>query len=78
VGNDFMDLAKPGLIKQYCLPNAMFTFKEYLEDFASPELKERGTKLIKEMMSTVEHKNLVPKIEDNLNKIAEGQRDLYF
>ena len=56
----------------------MFTFKEYLEDFASPELKEKGIKLIKEMLTTVEHKNLVPKIEDNLNKIENGQRDIYF
>jgi 2-iminoacetate synthase len=78
VGNDFMDLAKPGLIKQYCLPNAMFTFREYLEDFASPELKEKGLKLIKNMLKDVEHKNLVPKIEENLEKIGEGQRDLYF
>ena len=78
VGNDFMDLAKPGLIKQYCLPNAMFTFREYLEDFASPELKEKGMKLIKNMLSEVEHKNLVPKIEENLEKIGEGQRDIYF
>ena len=73
-----MDLAKPGLIKQFCLPNAMFTFKEYLEDFASPELREKGTALIKEMLKTVEHQNLIPKIEDNLNKISQGERDLYF
>ena len=32
VGADFMDLAKPGLIKEYCKPNAMFTFREYLEE----------------------------------------------
>ena len=56
----------------------MFTFKEYLEDFASPELREKGTALIKEMLKTVEHQNLIPKIEDNLNKITKGERDLYF
>jgi 2-iminoacetate synthase len=78
VGNDFMDLAKPGLIKQFCLPNAIFTFKEYLEDFASPKLKDSGMKLIKEMIKTVEHQNLVPKIEDNLSKIEKGERDIYF
>jgi len=38
VGADFMDLAKPGLIKEHCLPNAIFTFKEYLNDFADEEL----------------------------------------
>src|SRR5690606_24404591 len=30
-GQDFMDLAKPGLIQQFCLPNAILTFQEYLE-----------------------------------------------
>ena len=46
--------------------------------FLQEQLKEKGIKLIKEMLTTVEHKNLVPKIEDNLNKIENGQRDIYF
>ncbi len=78
VGNDFMDLAKPGLIKQFCLPNAMFTFREYLEDFASPELREKGLNLIRKMIGDVEHKDLVPKIEEHLSRIGNGERDLYF
>lgn len=78
VGNDFMDLAKPGLIKQYCLPNAMFTFREYLEDFASPKTRERGIALIKKMMAEYDQKQLIPKIEENLTKIGGGERDLYF
>jgi 2-iminoacetate synthase len=41
-----MDLAKPGLIKQFCLPNAMLTFKEYLEDYATPETSIAGLALI--------------------------------
>ena len=32
-GQDFMNLAKPGLINQYCLPNSLLTFKEYLLDY---------------------------------------------
>lgn len=78
VGGDFMDLAKPGLIKQYCLPNAMFTFREYLEDFASPETREKGIRLIKSMMAEVGKPSLVPKIEQNLDLIGNGQRDIYF
>ena len=35
-GADFMDLAKPGLIKAHCCPNALSTFMEYLIDYASP------------------------------------------
>ncbi|MCF0209823.1 MAG: [FeFe] hydrogenase H-cluster radical SAM maturase HydG [Bacteroidales bacterium] len=78
VGEDFMDLAKPGLIKQYCLPNAIFTFQEYLNDFAHEDTKQRGMKLIKQMLEEYDQKQLIPKIESNLNEINKGQRDLYF
>ena len=78
VGADFMDLAKPGLIKEYCKPNAMFTFREYLEDYASPETKAKGLKLLKELTQTFSKEELKRKVEGNLCKIGEGERDLYF
>ncbi|MBR1626665.1 MAG: [Bacteroidales bacterium] len=78
VGEDFMDLAKPGLIKQYCLPNALFTFKEYLEDFAHEDTRNKGMKLIKRMLEEYDQKQLIPKIEKNLADIESGQRDIYF
>jgi 2-iminoacetate synthase len=78
IGNDFMDLAKPGLIKEFCMPNAVFTFKEYLLDFASPATKEKGFKLIDKILSEVEKKSLKEKMTDSLTKIDEGARDLYF
>lgn len=77
VGKDFMDLAKPGLIKAHCLPNAMFTFAEYLYDFASEDLKARGLALIEKMM-----KDLPParaeQTKANLERVAKGERDIYF
>ena len=77
VGHDFMDLAKPGLIQQFCLPNAMFTFQEYLEDFASEETKALGLKVIEDF-----NKNVRPeqqeKVKENLKAIHNGQRDIYF
>ena len=42
VGKDFMDLAKPGLIKKKCDPNAVTTFLEYLTDYASEETRAAG------------------------------------
>ena len=77
VGHDFMDLAKPGLIKEFCMPNALFTFREYLNDFASPETKEKGYKLMKELIAGVEKENLKKTIETNVAKIDEGERDIY-
>ena len=41
-----MDLAKPGLIKEFCMPNGLFTFQEYLLDFASPDTKRKGQALL--------------------------------
>ena len=78
VGADFMDLAKPGLIKQYCMPNALFTFKEYLEDFATPETKEKGFALINKLVGEMGNKTLKNKISGNLTLIKDGQRDIYF
>ena len=78
VGKDFMDLAKPGLIKEYCKPNAMFTFREYLEDYASPETKAKGLALLKQLTQTFSKEELKKRVEGNLCKIGEGERDLYF
>lgn len=78
VGQDFMDLAKPGLIKEYCMPNALFTFKEYLEDFGSQETKDKGNKLIEKLSSEVKKEKLKEKIDENLENIHHGQRDIYF
>ena len=73
-----MDLAKPGLIKEYCMPNAIFTFREYLNDFATPETKEKGMKLIKTLVAEIGKENLKSSINNNIDKIDQGERDIYF
>jgi 2-iminoacetate synthase len=78
VGADFMDLAKPGLIKQFCLPNALFSFKEYLHDFAGEETREKGLALINKMISQMPDTKVKTKIIDELNLIDVGKRDCYF
>jgi 2-iminoacetate synthase len=78
VGADFMDLAKPGLIKEFCMPNAIFTFEEYLLDFATPQTKERGFKLISKLLSGVDKKPLKDRMVTALDKIDHGARDVYF
>lgn len=79
VGRDFMDLAKPGLIKQHCLPNAMFTFAEYLEDFADAELRQDGRRLIETMLADdIANSSQREKVFNNLKAIEAGKRDIYF
>ena len=78
VGNDFMDLAKPGLIKQYCFPNALFTFREYLLDFASEQTRKKGLALIEQLIKNIPQNTHRQQIEENLTSIDAGERDLYF
>jgi 2-iminoacetate synthase len=78
VGADFMDLAKPGLIKQYCLPNALFSFKEYLYDFAGPETREKGLALIKRMVEEIPSSKRKDTVVTELENIETGKRDCYF
>jgi len=78
VGADFMELAKPGLIKEHCLPNAIFTFKEYLNDFADEELKITGNNLIKNMLSRDISSKRKVDILKNITQIDCGKRDVYY
>ena len=77
-GEDFMDLAKPGLIKHFCLPNALLTFKEYLEDYATPETRTAGLGLIAKNIGEIPTADRQLETKDRLGKIEQGKRDLYF
>ncbi len=77
-GEHFMEFSVPGFIKKYCTPNAILTFAEYLEDYASEDRKDRGYALVAEKMKEVTDEKLRDKIWDRLEKIKNGVRDLYF
>lgn len=78
-GEHFMEFAIPGFIKRFCTPNALTTLMEYLVDYASPETRIAGIKLIKRELDKIDDENLKRKIEDNLRKIENTeQRDMYF
>ena len=75
-GQDFMDLAKPGDIKLHCGPNALSSFKEYLQNFASPATAEIGNKLIKETiagMSGIARQ----RAEKLVQRVEAGRDDVY-
>jgi 2-iminoacetate synthase len=76
-GQDFMDLAKPGLIQKFCRTNALYTFKEYLLDYASPATREEGDRLLARLVAETAEPGLRQKIGDTLARMEEGQRDLY-
>lgn len=76
-GKAFMDLAKPGLIQKFCQTNAVFSFKEYLLDYASPQTREAGNKLIDEMLEKSFKTKRKKMVTDRLKAIEEGTRDVY-
>ena len=77
VGNDFMDLAKPGLIKQYCLPNGLLSFAEYLMDYASGNVRRKGFSLIERKITENVPENLKDLVNDSVARIKNGERDIY-
>ncbi|MGA9111456.1 MAG: [FeFe] hydrogenase H-cluster radical SAM maturase HydG [Smithella sp.] len=76
-GKDFMDLAKPGLIQKFCQTNAVFSFKEYLLDYASPQTREAGEKLIRKMLAQTFKTQRKKSVMDKLQNIEGGKRDVY-
>ncbi|WP_026486737.1 [FeFe] hydrogenase H-cluster radical SAM maturase HydG [Caldanaerobius polysaccharolyticus] len=77
-GERFMALAKTGNIQNCCQPNALLTFKEYLEDYASDETKRVGEKVIQEGLKEIKSDRVRQITVERLKKIEQGQRDLYF
>ncbi|HUO99748.1 MAG TPA: [FeFe] hydrogenase H-cluster radical SAM maturase HydG [Rhizomicrobium sp.] len=77
-GDRFMAMAKIGEIQNLCQPNAILTFKEYLVDFASPDTRELGEKIIAEHLKQIPNPKLRRKTEEQLAKIEAGKRDFYF
>jgi len=73
-----MSFAKSGNIHNVCLPNAILTFKEYLEDYASPETKEVGEQAIRRHLEDIGKDRIREITKERLKLIEQGQRDLYF
>jgi len=67
----------PGFIKRFCTPNAMLTLAEYLVDYAPESTAERGWKVIENNMNSLPIK-MQGKVRDRIEKIKQGERDLYF
>ena len=78
VGDRFMKLAKSGEIQNICQPNALITFKEFLDDYASPETKEVGERVILAHLERMANPTLRDKTREKLSLVGAGERDLYF
>ena len=77
-GEHFMEFSVPGFIKKFCTPNAMLTLAEYLEDYGQNGIMEKGYRLIRKNLEELEENGLKSKLEDRLERVKQGERDLYF
>jgi len=78
-GEHFMEFAIPGFIKRFCTPNALTTLLEYLVDYATPQTRAAGEKLIAAELEKMEEGPLKRELLDRLRRIRETEaRDLYF
>jgi 2-iminoacetate synthase len=75
-GEQFMKVAKSRFVHNYCIPNAIFTLKEYLLDYASDETKQKGEEILRNHMEQFKGESVYNKILDNLTRIENGERDL--
>ena len=73
-----MSLCKNGQIINCCHPNALMTLAEYLEDYASPDTKEKGEKVIAEELNYITNPKAQQTARERMVKIEAGERDFRF
>ena len=77
-GDRFMSLVKSGNIANCCAPNALMTLKEYMEDYASPAVREKGERMIRQEITKIPNPRVKEVVSENLRYISEGKRDFRF
>lgn len=77
-GDRFMSLVKSGQIANCCAPNALMTLQEYLEDYASPETKEKGIREIAKATERIPNPKIKAIATKRLEEIRQGLRDFRF
>lgn len=82
-GDKIMGLLKNCVEGKFCKLNAVLTFREYLDDYASPETQAVGEQLIQRELDEIEQMpfyqkgKLLQTFKDYLEQVRHGQRDCY-
>lgn len=76
-GHDFMDLAKPGAIQHFCLPNALTSFQEYLTQAASAPTRLLGEAAIDMEIQAIEAGRVRERTRQGVEAARSGAMDLY-
>ena len=66
-----------GDIKKKCSPNALNTFQEYLEDYASEKTKAIGKGVIEKGLAALPDDKVREFVKKSIQKIKDGKRDIF-
>jgi 2-iminoacetate synthase len=77
-GDRFMKLVKSGAIANVCHPNALMTLKEYIEDYASDDTREKGEQTITREVELLNNPDVKRIVVENLGELHQGKRDFRF
>lgn len=79
-GRCIMELLRSGAEGKFCKLNAVLTFKEWLDDFATPETRRAGERVLAAELEEVRVKmpQAHPRLMESFRRIEAGERDLYF
>ncbi len=77
-GDRFMTLVKAGQIANCCHPNALMTLKEYLEDYASKDTRQKGEALIAKEVFNIPNEKVRSIAMEHLQEMKAGKRDFRF
>lgn len=76
-GETFMGMVKKHGIGNICHPNALTTLEEYVIDYASDKTARDAEALIQRELNNIPNPEVRESTRENLEKIKQGQRDLY-
>ncbi len=77
-GEHFMEFAVPGFVKRYCTPNAILTLLEFLDDYSSPETREKGLRQIQIELDAMPDGEKKDSLRKKIESVKNGERDLYY
>lgn len=79
-GQCIMDLLRSGTEGKFCKLNAILTYREWMDDFATPETRLVGEKVLAAELEEVRQKlpRAYPKLMEAYTRTASGERDVYF
>ncbi|HNX69024.1 MAG TPA: [FeFe] hydrogenase H-cluster radical SAM maturase HydG [Candidatus Omnitrophota bacterium] len=78
-GKCIMELLRSGKEGKFCKLNAVLTFQEWLDDFATPETREIGLKVMEREIEEIRKNNPqgFPAFYQFLERVRKGERDLF-